>query len=77
MTISTIIRIGITQYCCFYIIIVIRRAVAQRCPDPPMINLISLGGQHQGVYGVPNCAVVEHKLCDYIRRLLNHAAYTE
>uniref|UniRef100_A0A2K6CPA1 Palmitoyl-protein thioesterase 1 n=1 Tax=Macaca nemestrina TaxID=9545 RepID=A0A2K6CPA1_MACNE len=23
------------------------RAVAQRCPSPPMINLISVGGQHQ------------------------------
>jgi palmitoyl-protein thioesterase len=32
-----------------------RRAVAQRCPDPPMLSLVSLGGQHQGVYGLPNC----------------------
>lgn len=24
------------------------RAVAQRCPDPPMHNLVSIGGQHQG-----------------------------
>ena len=24
------------------------RALAQRCPDPPMMNLISVGGQHQG-----------------------------
>ncbi|XP_010789585.1 palmitoyl-protein thioesterase 1-like [Notothenia coriiceps] len=24
------------------------RAVAQRCPSPPMKNLISVGGQHQG-----------------------------
>ncbi len=23
------------------------RAVAQRCPDPPMRNLVSIGGQHQ------------------------------
>ncbi|XP_043280933.1 palmitoyl-protein thioesterase 1 [Venturia canescens] len=53
------------------------RAVAQRCPNPPMRKLISLGGQHQGVYGLPNCAVLEHKLCDYMRRLLNHAAYTK
>lgn len=28
-----------------------RRAVAQRCPNPPMKNLVTLGGQHQGVYG--------------------------
>ncbi|XP_077864216.1 palmitoyl-protein thioesterase 1-like [Saccoglossus kowalevskii] len=25
------------------------RAVAQRCPSPPMHNLISIGGQHQGM----------------------------
>ena len=25
-----------------------RRAIAQRCPSPPMLNLISFGGQHQG-----------------------------
>lgn len=28
-----------------------RRAVAQRCPDPPMRNLVTFGGQHQGVFG--------------------------
>ena len=27
------------------------RAVAQRCPQLKMRNLISVGGQHQGVYG--------------------------
>jgi len=27
-----------------------RRAVAQRCPVPRMHNLISIGGQHQGMY---------------------------
>lgn len=26
----------------------LRRAVAQRCPSPPMKKLISVGGQHQG-----------------------------
>ncbi|XP_015517839.2 palmitoyl-protein thioesterase 1 [Neodiprion lecontei] len=51
------------------------RAVAQRCPNPPMLNLISLGGQHQGVYGLPHCASLEHRLCDYLRRMLNYAAY--
>lgn len=24
------------------------RALAQTCPEPPMLNLISVGGQHQG-----------------------------
>lgn len=52
-----------------------RRALVQRCPSPPVKNLISVGGQHQGVYGLPNCGALSSKTCDYIRRLLNHAAY--
>ncbi|KAK4876696.1 hypothetical protein RN001_009202 [Aquatica leii] len=51
------------------------RALAQQCPQPKMKNLISLGGQHQGVYGLPNCGSIDHKTCDYIRRVLNHGAY--
>lgn len=51
------------------------RGVAERCPGPGMKNLISLGGQHQGVYGLPNCGSLEHKVCDYLRRILNHGAY--
>lgn len=56
---------------------VCRRALVQRCPTPKMKNLISLGGQHQGVYGLPNCGSLSHPSCDYLRRLLNHAAYLE
>ncbi|CAG5101142.1 Similar to PPT1: Palmitoyl-protein thioesterase 1 (Macaca fascicularis) [Cotesia congregata] len=51
------------------------RGLAERCPIPQMKNLISLGGQHQGVYGLPNCGSLEHKACDYLRRMLNHGAY--
>lgn len=51
------------------------RAVAQRCPNPPMRNLISLGGQHQGVYGLPHCLYPKHRWCDYVRKLLNTGAY--
>ncbi|XP_065212531.1 palmitoyl-protein thioesterase 1 [Planococcus citri] len=51
------------------------RAVAQRCPNPPMLNLISIGGQHQGVYGLPHCFYPQHKWCDYLRKLLNYGAY--
>lgn len=51
------------------------RAIAQRCPNPPMLNFISFGGQHQGVYGIPNCASLNHAMCDYIRRMLNYGAY--
>ncbi|XP_075547638.1 palmitoyl-protein thioesterase 1-like [Dermacentor variabilis] len=51
------------------------RAVAQRCPEPPIRNLISLGGQHQGVYGLPRCPGESSALCEYARKLLNIGAY--
>jgi len=31
-----------------------RRAVAQRCPLPLMQNLVSVGGQHQGISNLDN-----------------------
>ncbi|KAG7295942.1 hypothetical protein JYU34_021031 [Plutella xylostella] len=63
--------IGFSQGCQFL------RALVQRCGHmlPRVKNLISLGGQHQGVYGLPNCAAVQHLTCDYVRKLLNYAAY--
>ncbi|VDN06430.1 unnamed protein product [Thelazia callipaeda] len=51
------------------------RALAERCPNPPMKNLISLGGQHQGVFGLPLCPV-ESYICDRIRHLLELGAYS-
>jgi len=51
------------------------RAVVQRCPSVNMVNLISFGGQHQGVYGLPRCPGESLKLCDYMRKLLNMGAY--
>ncbi len=51
------------------------RAVAQRCPDPPMLNLISIGGQHQGVFGFPRCPGDNETICNYIRDLLRFGAY--
>ncbi|ESP00518.1 hypothetical protein LOTGIDRAFT_186317 [Lottia gigantea] len=53
------------------------RAVAQRCPTPGMNNLVSVGGQHQGVYGFPRCPGDNSTLCDYVRKLLNIGAYYE
>uniref|UniRef100_A0A8P4KHL1 Palmitoyl-protein thioesterase 1 n=1 Tax=Dicentrarchus labrax TaxID=13489 RepID=A0A8P4KHL1_DICLA len=53
------------------------RAVAQRCPSPPMKNLISIGGQHQGVYGLPRCPGESSHICDMIRKALNSGAYTD
>ncbi|KRY42733.1 Palmitoyl-protein thioesterase 1, partial [Trichinella spiralis] len=51
------------------------RAVAQRCPSPPMKNFISIGGQHQGVFGLPRCH--GSKLCNFARMLLNYGAYVQ
>ncbi|CAK1586030.1 unnamed protein product [Parnassius mnemosyne] len=53
------------------------RGVVQRCGHklPPIKNVISLGGQHQGVYGLPHCGALQHATCDYVRKLLNYAAY--
>lgn len=53
------------------------RAVAQRCPSPPMINLISVGGQHQGVFGLPRCPGETSHICDFIRKTLNAGAYSK
>merc|ERR1719361_3042818 len=51
------------------------RAVAQRCPNPPMKNLVTMGGQHQGVYGIPNCPGEEHLSCDVIRKVVSGVVY--
>ena len=40
-----------------------------------MYNLISVGGQHQGVFGFPRCIGANVTLCDEMRRLLNIGAY--
>ncbi|KAK7812410.1 hypothetical protein U0070_001508 [Myodes glareolus] len=53
------------------------RAVAQRCPSPPMINLISVGGQHQGVFGLPRCPGESSYICDFIRKTINAGAYSK
>ncbi|CAL8292474.1 unnamed protein product [Merluccius merluccius] len=53
------------------------RAVAQRCPSPPMKTLISVGGQQQGVYGLPRCPGERSPVCDWIRKALNTEVYTD
>merc|ERR1711962_1158568 len=52
-------------------------AVAQRCPNPAMKNLITFGGQLQGVFGLPNCNGENSVICEEIRRLLNLGAYID
>nr|NP_001298989.1 palmitoyl-protein thioesterase 1 precursor [Papilio xuthus]BAM18109.1 palmitoyl-protein thioesterase 1 [Papilio xuthus] len=53
------------------------RGLVQRCGHklPAIKSLISLGGQHQGVYGLPHCGALQHASCDYVRKMLNYAAY--
>jgi len=53
------------------------RAYVQRCNDPPVRNLISVGGQQQGVFGVPACdpASDSWSLCQGLSRVLSAGAY--
>ncbi|XP_035903186.1 palmitoyl-protein thioesterase 1 [Anopheles stephensi] len=53
------------------------RGLVQRCPTVRINNLITLGGQHQGVFGLPNCPSLSSRTCERFRQLLNYAAYTE
>jgi len=51
------------------------RAYVERYNDPPVYNLISIGGQHQGVFGFPRCLGDNYTLCEMMRRMLNLGAY--
>lgn len=53
------------------------RGLIQRCPlrrnGIRVASFVSLGGQHQGVFGLPDCP--QKIFCDYIRYVLSTAAY--
>jgi len=51
------------------------RAYVERYNDPPVYNLISVGGQHQGVFGMPQCMGNRTDFCEIMRKLLNIGAY--
>jgi len=51
------------------------RAYVERCNNPPVHNLISIGGQHQGVYGFPRCPGESYTLCEWARELVEIGAY--
>jgi palmitoyl-protein thioesterase len=53
-----------------------RRGLIQRCEGAKVINFISLGGQHQGIFGVPECSAESHLICGFYRLVLNYFAYT-
>jgi palmitoyl-protein thioesterase len=51
------------------------RAYVQRCNDPPVHSLISIGGQQQGVFGMPRCPGANSTLCNMFRNMLDMGAY--
>lgn len=51
------------------------RAYVERFNDPPIYTLVSMGGQHQGVFGFPRCPGANETICDEVRKLLNIGAY--
>jgi palmitoyl-protein thioesterase len=56
--------------------IIYRRGLIQRCRHAKVVNFISFGGQHQGIYGLPNCPN-EMYSCNLLRNFLNLFAYTK
>jgi palmitoyl-protein thioesterase len=53
------------------------RAYVQRCNKPAMNKLISIGGQHQGIFGLPKCPGINVTLCEYARELIDIGVYRE
>jgi len=51
------------------------RAYVERCNDPPVYNLITMGGQHQGVADIPECTSVNSTICSIVEDLLALGAY--
>jgi palmitoyl-protein thioesterase len=51
------------------------RGYTERFNTPPVYNLITLGGQHQGVFGFPNCPAPNVTLCQDLADLLTIGAY--
>lgn len=51
------------------------RGYVERCNSPPVLNLVTLGGQHQGVFGLPNCPGPNVSLCETARELIDYAVY--
>jgi len=51
------------------------RAYVERCNDPPVHNLITMGGQHQGVANIPRCTELNTTICSFIEQLLDYGAY--
>jgi len=52
------------------------RAYVERCNDPPIYNLMSVGGQHQGVFGLPKCLGNNSEICEVVRKMIDYGVYT-
>ena len=53
------------------------RGLAQKCPEPPMVNLITYGAPSNGIFGIPNCeeTTESYELCDLVREIISAGAY--
>jgi len=51
------------------------RAYVERCNQPPVYNLITMGGQHQGVADIPDCVSVNESICDVVEEILDLGVY--
>jgi palmitoyl-protein thioesterase len=51
------------------------RALVQTCANLTVHNLITLGGQHQGVFGLPNTCDFGERICEDVRKLLDIGVY--
>jgi len=51
------------------------RTYVERCNDPPVFNLITMGGQHQGVADIPSCFPINSTTCKIVEELLDYGAY--
>jgi len=52
------------------------RAYVERCNDPPVYNLITYGGQHNGVSSVPGCINDDSDFCFKMKLLLSSNVYS-
>jgi len=51
------------------------RAYVERFNGPKVNNLVTMGGQHQGVFGIPKCPADSRKFCEASRRLIDLGVY--
>jgi len=51
------------------------RGLVERCNNPPVYNLITFGGQHQGVADIPDCVSVNETICSIVEEFLDLGVY--